>query len=112
MCSLLSRCVKNLVWQEELLDAIHWMRQVLAIVVGVIFGLVPMKGLNAILMCAPGSPLNHLHQSFALAAFVLSNSTLLGNCKCQPQFQASQRLAVAQPPGLLCVPGSMPRACC
>ena len=112
MCSLLSRCVKNLVWQEELLDAIHWMRQVLAIVVGVIFGLVPMKGLNAILMCAPGSPLNHLHQSFALAAFVLSNSTLLGNCKCQPRFQASQRLAVAQPPGLLCVPGSMPRACC
>ena len=51
-------CEKHSPWQEELLDAIHWMRQVLAIVVGVIFGLIPMKGLNAILMCAHGPPLS------------------------------------------------------
>ena len=41
---------QELGWQEELLDAIHWLRQILAIVAGVAFGLIPMKGLNAILM--------------------------------------------------------------
>ena len=30
--------------QDELLDVVHWLRQIVAIVCGIIWGLIPLKG--------------------------------------------------------------------
>ena len=40
--------------QDELLDAIHWMRTVLALIAGIVWGLIPLQGLNAFIGCACG----------------------------------------------------------
>uniref|UniRef100_A0A1B6HR86 Rab5-interacting protein n=1 Tax=Homalodisca liturata TaxID=320908 RepID=A0A1B6HR86_9HEMI len=36
--------------QEEFLDVIYWARQVLGIVVGILWGLIPLKGFIALLL--------------------------------------------------------------
>lgn len=42
--------------QDELLDAIHWMRTVFALAAGLTWGLIPLQGLEAILAYVPVLP--------------------------------------------------------
>lgn len=40
----------SICFQEEFLDVIYWMRQLLSIVLGVVWGIIPLQGFVGILM--------------------------------------------------------------
>ena len=51
MCDCILIIPSCMVAQEDLLDVLYWLRQVIAILAGVAWGLVPLTGLYAFLGC-------------------------------------------------------------